>query len=69
MSRRSQFEISSFECPGCGKRFPLPRKMKQRRKKGHIKTLYCPFCNKMQDFTEYQGFESCRTLSEMEMKV
>ena len=50
--KAKHFTISYFICPECGKSFPLPRSKSMRRSKGHIKTLYCVFCNKETDAIE-----------------
>lgn len=47
-----QYTISTFTCPECGMRIPLPRFKSYKRKRGHIKDLYCPKCNKVQKTTE-----------------
>lgn len=38
--------ISSCVCIKCGNKFPIPRP-KRSRKKGHIKSIYCPFCQEL----------------------
>lgn len=35
---------SWMECPRCHKRFPIHRKNSKRRKKGHVKHMWCPWC-------------------------
>lgn len=45
--RANRFEISKFVCPECGNEFPIPRPKARRRKKDHIKDLYCPFCKQV----------------------
>lgn len=42
--RSNKFDISTFICPECGGKFPLPRSRSNRREKGHHKKLWCPFC-------------------------
>jgi len=43
---RQNFSISDFYCSKCGKRgISIPRKHGQSREKGHIKDLYCIYCN------------------------
>ena len=35
-----------FFCPRCGREgIPIARKISQQREKGHLKRLYCPYCN------------------------
>ena len=43
--RRRSYEISYFKCPECSNSIPLPRMKNARRSKGHIKDLFCPYCN------------------------
>lgn len=43
---RCKYEISKCICPECGKQFPIPRIKGNRREKGHVKNLWCPFCQK-----------------------
>lgn len=43
--RRNGFEISMCTCTGCNNIFPIPRRKSNRRKNGHKKTIYCPFCD------------------------
>ena len=50
--RAKHYTISYFICSKCGKSLPLPRNRSLKRKKGHIKTLYCVFCNKETDTLE-----------------
>lgn len=52
-SKRGQsFTISTFICPECGQRFPLPRPSRSQRERGHIKDLWCPKCKEIQKFIE-----------------
>lgn len=44
---KRDIDISLFICPECGGKFPLPRRQSKKREKGHIKDLYCPYCNKV----------------------
>lgn len=41
----NKYSISKFICPECKKIFPLPRLQSKKRKKGHIKDLWCPYCH------------------------
>lgn len=44
--RSNGYEISDCLCPECGNKFPIPRRKSCRRKNGHKKVIWCPFCNK-----------------------
>lgn len=54
--------ISQFKCPDCGNIIPIPRRKSRQRPKGHIKDLYCPWCNKVQKTIEYKVNEPIRSL-------
>ena len=56
-SRKSEYFISVLTCPECGNKFPIPRRYSQQRAVGHVKDIYCPFCNKVQKFTEGASYE------------
>lgn len=47
-------EISNLICPECSNSFSIPRIKNRRREKGHLKTIWCPFCHKEQIMTEYR---------------
>lgn len=44
--RVNNYSISYFICPECKRTFPIPRPKSIKRNKGHIKDLYCVYCNK-----------------------
>lgn len=55
---RNECVISNFVCSNCNTVIPLPRNHGRQRKRGHIKDLYCPACDKItkcKEFT-YQDF-------------
>lgn len=43
---------STFTCPDCGAEYTLARKESSKRKNGHIKDLYCPFCKRVTKHVE-----------------
>ena len=45
--RKRSYNISYFICPECGETLPLPRPRSCKRNKGHIKDLFCVYCNKV----------------------
>jgi len=45
-------DLSTFICPECGNTFPLMRNRSRQRERGHVKDIYCPYCHKIQKFTE-----------------
>ena len=60
--KRQKYNISYFICPECGSSMPLPRKKSRRRDKGHVKDLYCVFCNKVVKTTEVRQGDAYVTL-------
>ena len=59
----SKFEIVDFVCPECGNKFPIPRPNNKRREKGHIKDLWCPFCEKVVKMKEVKPKEIHTSMS------
>ena len=49
--------ISQLICPGCGNKFPIPRRNGSMREKGHRKWIYCPYCKEMQNMLEIREFD------------
>ena len=45
-------KISILRCPECGEVMFVPRRRGKWRKVGHIKTMWCPYCERMVDFVE-----------------
>lgn len=51
------YRRSNCICPDCGNIFPIPRKKYRQRERGHIKTLWCPFCKREQDMQEIRSMD------------
>ena len=61
--RSKAVTMSSFICQDCGKTtYDLPRSRRQREK-GHIKDLFCPWCNEVKKCKEIREFDAYKTLS------
>ena len=45
--KRRNYKRSDFVCMDCENIIPLPRLLSCKRERGHIKDLYCPFCNQV----------------------
>lgn len=53
MSRKINYLISDFYCTCCGnKNIPIARKLGHAREPGHLKKLYCLYCNKETNMAE-----------------
>lgn len=53
--RRRNYTISFCICPNCGRSFPVPRFKRKNREKGHIKDIWCPFCQKVEKMREVRN--------------
>jgi len=49
----SNYIGSTFFCTQCGKPgIPIPRSKNHLRERGHLKRLYCPYCNRVVNHVE-----------------
>lgn len=39
--------LSWMECPACHQVTPIQRKRGKTKRRGHVKTMWCPFCKKV----------------------
>ena len=51
-NERKNYKISVLECTVCHKDMYVPRRFGKLRPRNHIKTMYCPYCDKKTDFIE-----------------
>ena len=57
MSNKKNVTISDFYCVRCGRKgLSLPRKVGQQRPAGHLKSMYCPTCQKVVNHVEVRPF-------------
>ena len=61
--RANCYETSSFTCPDCGSKFPIPRAQSMRRETGHIKDLWCYNCKKRVKMIERKPNQYYMTMS------
>jgi uncharacterized protein YbaR (Trm112 family) len=59
---KQNYTISYCYCPECKHSIPIPRRNNIKRKNGHIKDLYCPYCNKVTKMTEVKEGQYTRNL-------
>lgn len=52
MRKRNDAEIAFYQCSECKKILSIPRQRGRRREAGHLKTMWCPFCNDGREFFE-----------------
>lgn len=62
MRHRTKRFYSTLICSCCGLKMTIPRPKGQKRKEGHIKTMYCAMCKEKRDFIEFNTI----TLAESE---
>ena len=43
---------TNLKCPECGKYVIIRRKIGRRKTNGHVKHMYCPYCQKIVPFVE-----------------
>lgn len=43
---------SILRCTVCGGTFPIQRRASRKRPKGHVKTMWCPWCKRVRQFRE-----------------
>ena len=55
LRRQRYMDLSDFICPQCKRRFPIMRNRGRKRKRGHIKDIWCPYCCKVQKFIEIRN--------------
>lgn len=53
MKKRNTTE-RRFKCNCCGAIMTAYKSSAKRTKDGHIKTMYCPWCKDVKDFTQYR---------------
>lgn len=54
--KHTTFEMSILRCSNCGKTVMIPRQFGRKRAKGHIKDMWCPYCETESKFVEYREF-------------
>ena len=52
MRKQRFMDLSMLICPVCNKTFPIMRNHGQHRERGHIKTIWCPYCKADRKFME-----------------
>ncbi len=49
---KMSFTISRFRCPDCDNEMFVSRRKGKQRENGHIKDIWCPYCDKVQKMVE-----------------
>lgn len=63
------FDISQFYCTKCANRIDLPRKTDKRRKKGHLKKVYCIKCKEEVNHYEVRNNDLDFNLNEFKQQI
>lgn len=50
------FVLTNLKCGNCERTMMIPRRIGRQKQKGHIKDMWCPYCNTMSKFVEYKGY-------------
>ena len=62
--KKVQYKNTDLVCLECGYVATIPRKISKQKRIGHIKDMFCPFCNKEVKFFEVKDIsifkEICR---------
>lgn len=57
-NKNRKYEIHDFYCTCCGKKgLVLPRSASKQRENGHLKRLYCIYCQKVVNHMEIKSAE------------
>ena len=64
-----KFDISQFYCTQCASRIELPRKADKKRKKGHLKKIYCIHCKEDVNHYEVRSNDLDFDLEEFKLKI
>lgn len=62
MRRTDKFTLDTMLCNECHKAMFVPRRLGHKRTMGHIKDMYCPWCKKGTQFTEYLSDQFVRNM-------
>lgn len=61
----SNMTVSDMYCTQCGKKnIPIPRMKGKERENGHLKKMYCIYCQKQTNMVEIRNFGSGYTLDD-----
>ena len=55
--RKRQFEMRTFRCPKCKGVIKAAKRKNRLTAKGHIKTMWCPWCKEERDFEQVGEWE------------
>ena len=61
--QNKRVKMSSFVCPDCNKVILMLPRNHNRREKGHIKDLFCPWCKDVRKCLEIRDMETYKTMS------
>jgi hypothetical protein len=65
----AKITMSDMYCTQCGrKNIPIPRNKGREREPGHLKNMYCLYCQKKTNMVEVREFGSGYTLEDFELE-
>ena len=68
--KKNNFSISEMYCTKCeNKGLDIPRKDNRRREPGHLKKLYCIYCQQEQNHVEIREIYSDYNLEDFELEM
>ena len=68
--RNDNFITSKMYCCNCGHEgIPIMRKLGQYREPGHLKKIYCPYCNKEWNHVEIRPFYSDYNYEDFKLEI
>ena len=52
MSKKHNYSVRVFQCPECNNKMYAPKGRSHCSPRGHIKTMFCPYCKCDRDFIQ-----------------
>lgn len=53
---KKSFVLSYLKCSNCGEFVLIPRRVGRQKKGGHIKDMWCPYCQTETKFIEHGNY-------------
>ena len=70
MGKNNNYSMSEMYCTKCGKKgFDIARKPSRLREPGHLKKLYCVYCNEERNHVEIREIYSDYNLEDFKLEM